>query len=173
MRANTFAVKTMNGTVIHGRKVFTPILVVFIALGLTDLVFAIDSIPAIFGITDERDAVVEVLELVDQVAEQEVQLAKTHEGEHVRGEDDILAFIGVKLFFHALHVNELPFINGGEHVEWAPENSSSGPGMLRSLTSSASGRRLSTRIFTRLAMTATAMAARITASDVHVEIPRA
>ncbi len=33
----------------------------------------------------------------------------------------ILAFIGVKLFFHALHANELPFINGGEHVEWAPE----------------------------------------------------
>jgi tellurite resistance protein TerC len=33
----------------------------------------------------------------------------------------ILAFIGVKLFFHALHENELPFINGGHHVEWAPE----------------------------------------------------
>src|SRR5690606_41868300 len=33
----------------------------------------------------------------------------------------ILGFIGVKLFFHALHVNELPFINGGLPVEWAPE----------------------------------------------------
>jgi tellurite resistance protein TerC len=33
----------------------------------------------------------------------------------------ILAFIGVKLFFHALHENELPFINGGQSVEWAPE----------------------------------------------------
>jgi tellurite resistance protein TerC len=33
----------------------------------------------------------------------------------------ILAFIGVKLFFHAMHVNELPFINGGEHIDWAPE----------------------------------------------------
>jgi tellurite resistance protein TerC len=33
----------------------------------------------------------------------------------------ILAFIGVKLVFHALHVNELPFINGGQHVEWIPE----------------------------------------------------
>ena len=32
----------------------------------------------------------------------------------------LLAFIGVKLFFHALHENELPFINGGEHIEWAP-----------------------------------------------------
>jgi len=33
----------------------------------------------------------------------------------------ILAFIGVKLVFHALHENELPFINGGEHVEWVPD----------------------------------------------------
>jgi tellurite resistance protein TerC len=33
----------------------------------------------------------------------------------------ILAFIGLKLVFHAMHVNELPFINGGEHIEWAPE----------------------------------------------------
>ena len=28
----------------------------------------------------------------------------------------LLAFIGVKLLLHALHENELPFINGGEHV---------------------------------------------------------
>ncbi|MFD7076141.1 TerC family protein, partial [Nocardioides sp. NPDC059952] len=33
----------------------------------------------------------------------------------------LLGFIGLKLVFHALHENELPFINGGEHVEWAPE----------------------------------------------------
>ncbi len=33
----------------------------------------------------------------------------------------ILGFIGVKLVFHALHENELPFINGGEHVLWAPD----------------------------------------------------
>ncbi|MEK6312135.1 MAG: TerC family protein, partial [Curtobacterium sp.] len=33
----------------------------------------------------------------------------------------ILAFIGVKLVLHALHENELPFLNGGQHVEWAPE----------------------------------------------------
>jgi tellurite resistance protein TerC len=29
----------------------------------------------------------------------------------------ILAFIGVKLVLEALHENELPFINGGEHVD--------------------------------------------------------
>jgi tellurite resistance protein TerC len=33
----------------------------------------------------------------------------------------ILAFIGIKLVLHAMHVNELPFINGGRHIEWAPE----------------------------------------------------
>jgi len=33
----------------------------------------------------------------------------------------ILAFIGVKLVLHAMHANELPFINGGQHIEWAPE----------------------------------------------------
>jgi tellurite resistance protein TerC len=33
----------------------------------------------------------------------------------------ILAFIGVKLVLHAMHENELPFINGGEHIEWAPD----------------------------------------------------
>jgi tellurite resistance protein TerC len=33
----------------------------------------------------------------------------------------LLGFIGVKLVLHALHENELPFINGGEHVPWAPD----------------------------------------------------
>jgi tellurite resistance protein TerC len=33
----------------------------------------------------------------------------------------ILAFIGVKLVFHALHANQVPFINGGQSVAWAPE----------------------------------------------------
>ena len=33
----------------------------------------------------------------------------------------LLGFIGVKLIAHAMHENELPFINGGEPVPWAPE----------------------------------------------------
>ena len=33
----------------------------------------------------------------------------------------LLGFIGVKLVLHAMHENELPFINGGEHVAWAPD----------------------------------------------------
>ncbi|MBZ6372275.1 MAG: TerC family protein [Microbacterium hominis] len=111
-------------TVIHGRKVFTPILVVFIALGLTDLVFAIDSIPAIFGITQDPFivftanvfALMGLRQLYFLLGDLIDKLEYLHYGIAF-----ILAFIGVKLFFHALHVNELPFINGGEHVEWAPE----------------------------------------------------
>ena len=33
----------------------------------------------------------------------------------------ILAFIGVKLIFHAMHENELPFINGGQPITWVPD----------------------------------------------------
>ncbi|CAN5397489.1 hypothetical protein BH10ACT8_BH10ACT8_12090 [soil metagenome] len=33
----------------------------------------------------------------------------------------LLGFIGVKLVLHALHENTLPFINGGDHVGWAPD----------------------------------------------------
>ncbi|MDF2554229.1 MAG: tellurium resistance protein TerC [Microbacterium sp.] len=84
-------------TTVAGKRVWTPMILVFIAIGFTDLVFAIDSIPAIFGGLLEK-------------------LKYLHYGIAF-----ILAFIGVKLFFHALHENELPFINGGEHVEWAPD----------------------------------------------------
>ena len=37
----------------------------------------------------------------------------------------ILGFIGAKLVIHALHTNELPFLNGGEHVTAIPEISTS------------------------------------------------
>ena len=38
-------------TVVDGKKVFTPMLIVFVTIGMTDLLFAVDSIPAIFGLT--------------------------------------------------------------------------------------------------------------------------
>jgi tellurite resistance protein TerC len=111
-------------TTVEGRRVFTPVLIVFIALGTTDLVFALDSIPAIFGITQEpflvftanvfalmglRQLYFLLGDLVDKLVYLKYGIAF------------ILAFIGVKLFFHALHENELFFVNGGQHVEWAPE----------------------------------------------------
>ncbi len=111
-------------TVIDGKKVFTPILIVFVALGLTDLVFALDSIPAIFGITQDPFivftanvfALMGLRQLYFLLGDLIEKLEYLHYGIAF-----ILGFIGVKLFFHALHENELPFINGGQHVEWAPE----------------------------------------------------
>ncbi|MGO1919753.1 MAG: TerC family protein, partial [Microbacterium sp.] len=38
-------------TVVDGKKIWTPMLIVFVSLGVTDLMFAVDSIPAIFGVT--------------------------------------------------------------------------------------------------------------------------
>lgn len=110
-------------TTVDGSRVFTPILVVFVALGVTDLVFAIDSIPAIFGITTDPFIVftanVFALMGLRQLYFLLGDLIDTLE--YLRfGIAFILAFIGVKLFFQALHENELPFINGGAALEWAP-----------------------------------------------------
>ncbi len=107
-----------------GHRMWTPMLIVLIAIGTTDLIFAIDSIPAIFGITTNPFIVFtanvfalmglrQLYFLLGGLLERLVYLKY--------GIAFILAFIGLKLFFHALHINELPFINGGEHVEWAPE----------------------------------------------------
>jgi tellurite resistance protein TerC len=117
----------------HGKKIFikengarmiTPLFIVILTLGSTDLLFALDSIPAIFGITKEPYLVLtanifalmglrQLYFLIGGLLERLVYLSY--------GLAFLLAFIGVKLIFHALHENELPFINGGEHVDWAPE----------------------------------------------------
>jgi len=107
-----------------GVRHFTPLLVVLIAIGTTDLLFALDSIPAIFGITESAFIVFtanvfalmglrQLYFLLGGLLERLAYLKY--------GIAFILAFIGVKLVLHALHDNELPFLNGGEHVEWAPE----------------------------------------------------
>ncbi|MEU1970681.1 TerC/Alx family metal homeostasis membrane protein [Microbacterium sp. NPDC019599] len=111
-------------TVVDGKKIFTPMILVFVAIGFTDLIFAIDSIPAIFGIT-QSPFIVFTANLFALMGLRQLyfllgglldKLKYLHYGIAF-----ILGFIGVKLFFHALHVNELPFINNGEPVEWAPE----------------------------------------------------
>ena len=109
---------------IDGRKVFTPMLIVFLAIGSTDLLFALDSIPAIFGITTSPFivftanifALMGLRQLYFMLGGLLERLVYLHYGIAF-----ILAFIGVKLVLHAMHENELPFINGGEHIEWAPE----------------------------------------------------
>ena len=111
-------------TVVDGKRIFTPILVVFIAIGTTDLIFALDSIPAIFGITQDPFivftanvfALMGLRQLYFLLGDLIDKLEYLHYGIAF-----ILAFIGVKLVFHAMHVNELPFINGGQGIEWAPE----------------------------------------------------
>jgi tellurite resistance protein TerC len=110
----------------HGARLVSPMLIVIIALGTTDLLFALDSIPAIFGITQEPYLVFtanvfalmglrQLYFLLGGLLERLVHLSL--------GLAVILGFIGVKLVLHALHENDLPFINGGEHVD-VPEISS-------------------------------------------------
>ena len=111
-------------TRIDGTTFFTPMLIVILALGSTDLLFAIDSIPAIFGISTDPFivfacnifALMGLRQLYFLLGGLLDRLVYLHYGIAF-----ILAFIGVKLVAHAMHVNELPFINGGQHIEWAPE----------------------------------------------------
>ena len=103
----------------NGKRLMTPMFLVIVALGTTDLLFALDSIPAIYGLTQEPYLVFtanvfalmglrQLYFLLGDLLKRLVYLSQ--------GLAFILAFIGVKLVLHALHENELPFINGGEHV---------------------------------------------------------
>lgn len=110
-------------TVVNGRKAFTPMLVVFAAIAMTDVMFAFDSIPAIFGITTDP-FIVFTANLFALMGLRQLYFllgGLLDRLEYLKyGISFILAFIGFKLITHAMHVNELPFINGGQHIEWAP-----------------------------------------------------
>jgi tellurite resistance protein TerC len=111
-------------TTIDGTRMFTPILFVFIAIGTTDLLFALDSIPAIFGITQSAFIVftANIFALMGLRQLYFLLGGLLERLEYLKyGIAFILGFIGVKLVLHALHVNELPFLNNGEPIEWAPE----------------------------------------------------
>lgn len=111
-------------TLVNGKKIFTPMLIVFVAIAATDVMFAFDSIPAIFGITEDPFIVftANVFALMGLRQLYFLLGGLLDRLEYLKyGIAFILAFIGVKLVAHAMHVNELPFINGGEHIEWAPE----------------------------------------------------
>ncbi len=111
-------------TRVNGKRMVTPMVIVFLAIGSTDLLFALDSIPAIFGLTTDpfivftatlfalmglRQLYFLLGGLLDRLIYLSIGLAL------------ILAFIGVKLILEALHTNEVGFINGGQPVGWAPE----------------------------------------------------
>ena len=107
-----------------GKRYITPLLMVMIAIGFTDLLFALDSIPAVYGLTSEPYIVFmanafallglrQLFFLLSGLMERLKYLGA--------GLSIILFWIGVKLVIHALHKNELPFINGGEPVKAIPE----------------------------------------------------
>ena len=106
-----------------GVRYFTPFIMVIIALGTTDLLFAIDSIPAIFSVTTDPFlvfacnifALMGLRQLYFLLGGLLDRLVYLHYGIAA-----ILGFIGVKLVFHAMEENELPFINGGEPIAWVP-----------------------------------------------------
>ncbi|ALM52924.1 TerC family protein [Halomonas huangheensis] len=111
-------------TRIDGRKLATPLFFVVVALGFTDLLFALDSIPAIYGLTKEPYIVfttnafallglLQLYFLLGGLLDRLVYLGL--------GLSMILAFIGAKLILEALHTNSIPFINGGQPIHWGPE----------------------------------------------------
>jgi tellurite resistance protein TerC len=106
-------------TKLDGKRAVTPMLLALIAIGFTDVLFALDSIPAIYGLTEQPYIVFtanafalmglrQLYFLIGGLLDRLVYLSY--------GLSLILAFIGVKLVLHALHENTLPFINGGRHV---------------------------------------------------------
>ena len=111
-------------TVINGKRMFTPMIIVFTAIGMTDLLFALDSIPAIFGIT-QNAFIVFTANIFALMGLRQLYFLLGGLLDRLRylhyGIAFILAFIGVKLIFHAMHENELPFLNGGHHIEWVPD----------------------------------------------------
>lgn len=109
---------------LNGSRVITPMFIVILALGTTDLLFALDSIPAIYGLTQEPFIVLtanifalmglrQLYFLIGGLLKRLVYLGI--------GLSILLAFIGVKLILHAMHENELPFINGGQHITGVPD----------------------------------------------------
>lgn len=103
-----------------GEFAVTTLFVALLAIGFIDVMFALDSIPAIYGITVEPYIVFttnafallglrQMYFLLDGLLDRLVFLPY--------GLGGVLMFIGAKLILHALHENKLPFINGGNHVD--------------------------------------------------------
>lgn len=107
-------------TVRDGKRMLTPMLLVMVAIGGTDIMFALDSIPAIFGLTQNVYLVFtatafsllglrQLYFLIDGLLDRLIYLSY--------GLAAVLGFIGIKLVLHALHENNVPFINDGEPVQ--------------------------------------------------------
>jgi tellurite resistance protein TerC len=110
-------------TVIDGKRYMTPMMMVMLAIGMTDILFALDSIPAIYGFTDVPYIVfttnafallglVELYFLIGGLLKKLVYLSI--------GLAVVLGFIGIKLVIEAMHGNNLPFLNGGQPIHFVP-----------------------------------------------------
>jgi tellurite resistance protein TerC len=106
-------------TLRDGRRMATPMALVILTLGATDILFALDSIPAIFGLTEDVFIVFtatafsllglrQLFFLINGLLERLLYLSY--------GLAAVLGFIGIKLVLHALHENNVPFINDGMPV---------------------------------------------------------
>lgn len=110
----------------HGGKLFvrvqqktraTPMVIVMVAIGTTDVLFAPDSIPAAFGLTDQLFLIFTAIAFASLGLRQVYFLL----GGLLRkivylpaSLSVILGFIGIKLILQALHDNRVPFINNGK-----------------------------------------------------------
>ena len=108
----------------NGKRFITPLMLVMIAIGMTDLLFALDSIPAVYGLTNEP-YIVFMANAFALMGLRQLYFLLSGLMERLKylgvGLAIILAWIGVKLVIHALHKNELPFLNNGEPIKAIPE----------------------------------------------------
>ena len=106
---------------VSGQRMITPLFLVLVAIGSTDILFALDSIPAVFGVTEETFIVVAanafallglrpLYFLVTGLLDRLVYLST--------GLSVILAFIGVKLVLHWGHLQDdaVPEITTGQSL---------------------------------------------------------
>ncbi|GAA0034569.1 TerC family protein [Brevibacterium metallidurans] len=108
---------------IDGTKYWTPMFIVFLAIGSTDVMFALDSIPAIFGVTQvpflvftaNVFALMGLRQLYFLLGGLVDKLVYLHYGIAA-----ILAFIGVKLFITALHETDISWLQWGKVVPEVP-----------------------------------------------------
>lgn len=107
----------------EGKRWFTPMVVVMVAIGSVDLVFALDSIPAVFGLTQEpflvftvnAFALMGLRQLYFLIGGLLTRLVYLSVGLAM-----VLGFIGVKLMLDALNDNSLPFLNNGQPLDAVP-----------------------------------------------------
>ncbi len=110
-------------TLVNGKRHLTPMMLVMLAIGMTDVLFALDSIPAIYGLTEvpyivfatNAFALLGLIELYFLIGGWLKKLVYLNLGLAV-----LLGFIGIKLVIGAMHDNQLSFLNSGKPIHIIP-----------------------------------------------------